>query len=48
MSNWIFYDLDVLASNPNEINRITEKLNRPSRELADRVKTVKNLGRQSG
>jgi hypothetical protein len=34
MSNWIDYDLDVLASNPDEINQIAARLNQPSLELA--------------
>ena len=34
MSNWIDYDLDVLASNPAEINQIAARLNQPSLELA--------------
>ena len=34
MSNWIDCQLDVLASSPNEMNRITEKMNQPSLELA--------------
>jgi hypothetical protein len=34
MSNWIDYDLDVLASNPAEINQIAARLNQPSFELA--------------
>jgi len=35
MSNWIDYDLDVLASNPMEITQIAERLNRPSLDLAN-------------
>src|SRR5271167_1075889 len=34
MSNWIDYNLDVLASSPAEINQIAERLNQPSFELA--------------
>jgi hypothetical protein len=37
MSNWIDYDLDVLASNPAEINQIAARLNQPSLELATSV-----------
>src|ERR1039458_1933413 len=37
MSNWIDYHLDVLASNPAEINQIAERLKRPSLELANWV-----------
>jgi hypothetical protein len=37
MSYWIHCDLDVLASSPNEMKRIAERLNRPSQELASRV-----------
>jgi hypothetical protein len=37
MSNWIDWDLDVLASNPNEINHISERLNQPSPELVNWV-----------
>ena len=35
MSNWIDWDLDVLASNPDEINHISERLNQPSLELVN-------------
>jgi hypothetical protein len=35
MSNWIDYKLDVLAGSPAEINRIAERLNQPSLELAN-------------
>src|SRR5450759_2782958 len=35
MSNWIDWDLDVLASNPDEINHISERLNQPSPELVN-------------
>jgi hypothetical protein len=35
MSNWIDYNLDVLAGNPAEINQIAERLNQPSLELAN-------------
>jgi hypothetical protein len=35
MSNWIDYNLDVLAGSPAEINQIAEKLNQPSLELAN-------------
>jgi hypothetical protein len=34
MSNWIDYEVDVLASNPAEINQIAARLNQPSLELA--------------
>ncbi len=34
MSNWVDYTLDVLASSPAEINRIADRLNQPSLELA--------------
>ena len=34
MSNWIHYDLDILANSPAEINQIAERLNQPSPELA--------------
>jgi len=34
MSYWIHCDLDVLASSPNEMKRIAERLNQPSQELA--------------
>ena len=34
MSNWIDYRIDVLASSPDEINQIAERLNQPSLELA--------------
>jgi len=33
MSNWIDYDLDVLAGSPAEINQIAERLTQPSTEL---------------
>jgi len=35
MSNWIDWDLDVLASNPDEINHISERLNQPSPQLVN-------------
>jgi hypothetical protein len=35
MSNWIDYNLDVLAGSPAEINHIAERLNQPSSELAN-------------
>ena len=35
MSNWIDYNLDVLAGSPAEINQIAERLNQPSLELAN-------------
>ena len=35
MSNWINYNLDVLAGSPAEINQIAERLNQPSSELAN-------------
>jgi hypothetical protein len=35
MSNWIHYNLDVLAGSPAEINKIAERLNQPSSELAN-------------
>ena len=34
MSNWIDYNLDVLARTPAEINKIAERLNQPSLQLA--------------
>src|ERR1700757_3693173 len=34
MSNWIDYNLDVLARTPAEINKIAERLNQPSLHLA--------------
>jgi hypothetical protein len=34
MSNWIDYNLDVLAGSTAEINQIAEKLNQPSLQLA--------------
>ena len=37
MSYWIHCDLDVLASSPNEMKRIAERLNQPSQELASWV-----------
>ena len=37
MSNWIDWKLDVLASNPDEINHISERLNQPSPELVNWV-----------
>ena len=37
MSNWIDYRLDVLASSPEEINRIAPRLKRPSSKLVDWV-----------
>jgi hypothetical protein len=33
MSNWIDYNLDVLAMSPAEISQIAERLNQPSLEL---------------
>jgi hypothetical protein len=33
MSNWIDYELDVLAGSPAEINQIAERLKQPSTEL---------------
>jgi hypothetical protein len=35
MSNWIDYNLDVLASNPNEMSHIAERLNESSQELTN-------------
>ena len=35
MSNWLDYELDVLASSPSEINQIAERLKQPSTKLAD-------------
>lgn len=35
MSNWIDYNLDVLAGSTAEINQIAERLNQPSSELAN-------------
>jgi len=37
MSNWIDCKLDVLASSLNEMNRVAERLNKPSQELASWV-----------
>jgi len=37
MSNWIDYDVDVLTSNPAEINQIAVRLNQPSLELINWV-----------
>jgi hypothetical protein len=34
MSNWIDYNLDVLAGSPAQINQIALRLNQPSRQLA--------------
>jgi hypothetical protein len=33
MSNWIDYNIDVLAGSPIEINRIADRLKRPSNKL---------------
>ena len=35
MSNWIDYNLDVLAGSPAEINQIAERLTQPSLELVN-------------
>jgi hypothetical protein len=35
MSNWIDYELDVLAGSPEEINQIAERLKQPSTKLLD-------------
>lgn len=35
MSNWIDYNLDVLAGSPAEINQISERLTQPSLELVN-------------
>jgi hypothetical protein len=35
MSNWLDYEVDVLASDPHEINQIAERLKRPSSELVN-------------
>lgn len=35
MSNWLDYKLDVLATSPEEINRIAARLKQPSAELLD-------------
>jgi hypothetical protein len=35
MAFLVFYDLDVLASNPTEINQIAERLKQPSAELVN-------------
>ena len=43
MSNWIDYDIDVLASSPTEMNRIAERLKKPSQELADWIAQAKKL-----
>jgi hypothetical protein len=34
VANWIDYILDVLAGSPAEIDQISERLNKPSRDLA--------------
>ena len=48
MANWIDYILDVLAGNPAEIDQISERLNKPSRELATWVASeVKNTWMRS-
>jgi hypothetical protein len=44
MSNWIEYDIDVLASSPSELNHISERLKKPSQELADWV--AQKLGKE--
>lgn len=33
MSNWIDYQLDVMAGSPAEMNQVAERLNQPSQEL---------------
>jgi hypothetical protein len=38
MSNWIHYELDVLAGCPTEINQIAERLKQPSSGLVDFVR----------
>lgn len=40
MSNWIDYNVDVLASNPREINLIAERIKEPSDELVSRLAEV--------
>jgi hypothetical protein len=40
MSNWIHYNVDVLASNPREINLIAERIKEPSDELVSRFAEV--------
>ena len=37
MSNWINYNLDVLAGSAPEIYQIAKRLNQPSSELANRI-----------
>ena len=37
MSNWLDYELDVLASSPSEINQIAERLKQPSTSLLNFV-----------
>lgn len=37
MSNWLDYELDVLASSPSEINQIQERLKQPSTRLLNFV-----------
>ena len=37
MSNWLDYELDVLASSPSEINQIAERLKQPSTSLLKSV-----------
>jgi hypothetical protein len=46
MSYWIHCVLDVLASGPNEMKRIAERLNQPSQELASWV--AGRLGQPAG
>jgi hypothetical protein len=45
MSNWIDYDIDVLASSPTEMNRIAERLKKPSQELADWIAQGKEVSK---
>ena len=37
MSNWLDYDVEVLASSPSEINQIAERLKQPSTSLLNFV-----------
>jgi len=46
MSYWIHCDLDVLASSPNEMKLIAERLSQPSQELASWV--AERLGQPVG
>jgi hypothetical protein len=35
MSNWLDYDVEILASSPSQMNEIAERLKQPSTKLAD-------------